>query len=81
MQRPATMTWSTPKTIGSEIPSKRSGHSWDLVGDVIYMFGGNDSMHSPPGPNNEMYKLDISSADFFWEKVIVLTWIYLDYFA
>jgi len=67
MQRPAEMVWSMPKCMG-EIPSRRSGHTLCLVGDVIYLFGGNDFCR-PPGPNNELFKLDISSNDFYWTKV------------
>eukprot|EP01040_Poterioochromonas_malhamensis_P019773 gene19773-23442_t len=67
MQRPAEMAWSNPKCIG-DVPSKRSGHSFNAVGDLIYLFGGND-MRRPPGPNNELFKLDISSSEFYWSKV------------
>ena len=67
MQRPAEMTWSTPKTMG-EPPTRRSGHSFCAVGDQVYLFGGND-LRRPPGPNAELYKLDISSAEFYWTKV------------
>ncbi|RYG67120.1 hypothetical protein EON64_08180, partial [archaeon] len=67
MQRPAEMTWSTPKCLG-EVPSRRSGHSFCAVGDLIYLFGGND-LRRPPGPNNDLYKLDMSSTEFYWSKV------------
>ena len=67
MQRPAEMIWSQPKCIG-EIPSKRSGHSFCIVGDFVYLFGGND-FRRPPGPNNELYKLDLSSSELYWSKV------------
>lgn len=67
MQRPAEMIWSQPKCIG-EGPSKRSGHSLVVVGDIIYLFGGTD-FRRPPGPNNDLYKLDMSSNDFYWSKV------------
>lgn len=67
MQRPAEMTWLTPKCIG-DIPSKRSGHSFCIAGDSVYMFGGND-FRRPPGPNSELYKLDIASSEFYWKKV------------
>jgi dynein heavy chain len=32
------------------------------------MFGGND-FRRPPGPNAELYKLDMSSNEFYWKKV------------
>jgi dynein heavy chain, axonemal len=67
MQRPAEMHWSVPKCIG-DIPSRRSGHSFCAVGDCSYLFGGND-MRRPPGPNNELYKLDMSSNEFYWSKL------------
>jgi len=67
MQRPAEMTWSTPKCVG-EPPSKRSGHCMVAVNDNIYLFGGND-FRRPPGPNNDLYKLDMSSSEFFWSKI------------
>jgi dynein heavy chain, axonemal len=67
MMRPAEMVWSSPKVMG-DLPSKRSGHSLSVVGDYCYLFGGND-FRRPPGPNNELYKLDISSNDVYWTKV------------
>ena len=67
MQRPAEMTWSNPKCVGAA-PSKRSGHSISIVGDQMYMFGGND-FRRPPGPNNDLYKLDMSSNEYFWTKI------------
>ena len=68
MQRPAEMTWSHPECTGNA-PTKRSGHTVTLVGsDTLYVFGGND-FRKPPGPNNELYKLDMSQAnEFFWQK-------------
>ena len=69
MQRPAEMVWSQQKC-GGEPPSKRSGHSMCIVGDYAYVFGGND-MRRPPGPNAELYKLDMSSNEFYWSKVEV----------
>lgn len=39
-----------------------------MVGDTVYLFGGND-FRRPPGPNNELYKLDTSSNEFYWTKV------------
>ena len=68
MQRPAEMTWLTPNCAGTA-PTKRSGHTISLVGDSLYIFGGND-FRRPPGPNNELYKLDMSQAqEYYWQKV------------
>ena len=67
MQRPAEMTWSQPKCMG-DAPSKRSGHSFSVVGDFGYLFGGND-FRRPAGPNNEIYKLDMSGSEFYWTKL------------
>jgi dynein heavy chain len=61
------MVWASPKTLG-EVPSKRSGHSFCIVGDYVYLYGGND-FRRPPGPNADLFKLDISSAEFYWSKV------------
>lgn len=67
MQRPAEMTWSSPKCMG-DVPSKRSGHSFCVVGDFAYLFGGND-LRRPPGPNGDLFKLDMSSTEFYWSKI------------
>eukprot|EP01041_Mallomonas_annulata_P001785 gene1785-3464_t len=66
-QRPAEMQWSQPRCLG-EIPSRRSGHSLCVVGDYAYLFGGND-FRKPPGPNNELFKLDMSGQEFYWTKL------------
>jgi dynein heavy chain len=67
MQRPSEMTWQQPRCLG-EVPSRRSGHSFCMVGDFAYLFGGND-FRRPPGPNNELYKLDMSGSEFYWSKI------------
>ena len=67
MQRPAEMIWSCEKASGVA-PSKRSGHSMCIVGDSAYVFGGND-FRRPPGPNSDLYKLNINSNEFAWSKV------------
>ena len=69
MQRPAEMTWSHPECTGTA-PSKRSGHTVTLVGtDQLFIFGGND-FRKPPGPNNELYKLDMSNSnEYYWQKI------------
>jgi dynein heavy chain len=45
-----------------------TGHSLSVIGDLVYLFGGND-FRKPAGPNNDLYKLDMSSNDFYWTKV------------
>ena len=62
------MTWSMPKCFGDDIPSRRSGHTLCLVGEFVYLFGGND-FRRPPGPNAELFKLDISNNEYYWTKV------------
>lgn len=69
MMRPAEMTWSIPKHMG-DLPSKRSGHSLTIINDVCYLFGGTD-FRRPIGPNNEIFKLDISSNEVYWTKIEV----------
>ena len=63
------MEWSQPRCIG-DLPTKRSGHSFTIVKNgMAYLFGGVDSRR-PPGPNNELFKLDMSNAQaFYWTKV------------
>lgn len=54
---------------GEERPSPRSAHTLVIAGEFAYMFGGCDKRR-PPGPNNELYKLDMSDKSFFyWSKV------------
>ena len=67
MQKPSEMTWASAKCLG-DVPSKRSGHSFSIVGDGGYLFGGSDS-RKPPGPNNELYRCDLNSAnELYWTK-------------
>ncbi|KAK7241082.1 dynein light chain binding protein [Aureococcus anophagefferens] len=54
---------------GEDRPSPRSAHTLVIAGEFAYMFGGCDKRR-PPGPNNELYKLDMSDKSFFyWSKV------------
>ena len=69
MQRPAEMIWSSQKASGNP-PSKRSGHSMCMVGDSAYIFGGSD-FRRPPGPNADLFRLDMSSNEFYWSKIEV----------
>jgi len=71
MQKAPQMEWKKPTCMG-EKPSRRSGHTFSLVkapagGSVVYLFGGCNSKTKPPGPCNDLYKLDL--ADYFWGKV------------
>ncbi|CAM9266952.1 unnamed protein product [Chrysoparadoxa australica] len=52
-----------------DLPTKRSGHSFTVVGSVGYLLGGCPQKR-PPGPTDEMYKLDMSNpGEFYWQKV------------
>ena len=70
-QRPAEVEWSQPRCIG-DLPTKRSGHSLTIVkSGMVYLFGGIDA-RTPAGPNNELYKLDMSNPEaFYWTHVKV----------
>ncbi|CAM9498163.1 unnamed protein product, partial [Phaeothamnion confervicola] len=68
MQTPPEMRWSKPDCMG-EPPTKRSGHSFTVVGTTGYLFGG-CPQRKPPGPTDELFKLDMSNpAEFYWQKV------------
>jgi dynein heavy chain len=64
------MTWDkwTKPDVKGDIPIKRSGHTFVVIdtkdGMAGYMFGGVRAKTSPPGPNNELYKLDLG--DKYW---------------
>ncbi|KAG2769665.1 Dynein alpha chain, flagellar outer arm [Phytophthora cactorum] len=64
------LAWIAPKQNG-EIPVKRSGHSFTLKSSdaetAVYMFGGCDHK-SPPGPTNELYRLDVTNG-YTWSKL------------
>ena len=54
---------------GEEKPSPRSAHTLVIAGEFAYLFGGCDKRR-PPGPNNELYKLDMTDKEmFYWMKV------------
>ncbi|CAM9944324.1 unnamed protein product [Discosporangium mesarthrocarpum] len=62
------MAWEKPKCMG-DVPAKRSGHSFTVVGSMGYLFGGVPQKR-PPGPTNDLFKLDMSNAgEFYWQKV------------
>ena len=71
MQTPAVMEWTPIRQEGEERPSPRSAHTLVSNGEFAYLFGGCDKRR-PPGPNNELYKLDMSDKSYFyWTKVHV----------
>lgn len=45
-----------------QVPTKRSGHSFTVVESTGYLFGGVPQAR-PPGPTNEMFKLDMSNRE------------------
>ena len=66
------MVWSKQKQIG-DVPSRRSGHSMVISNQggtpFAYMFGGCDN-RKPPGPNAELYKLDMSDpTGYYWQMI------------
>eukprot|EP00953_Heterococcus_sp_UTEX-ZZ885_P008452 5072-Heterococcus_DN1.PRE.1 len=62
------MRWDRPNCMG-EAPSKRSGHSFTVVGSTGYLFGGCPQKR-PPGPTDDMYKVDMSNPrEFYWQKI------------
>ena len=66
------MVWSKQKQIG-DVPTRRSGHSMVISNQggtpFAYMFGGCDN-RKPPGPNAELYKLDMSDpAGYYWQMI------------
>lgn len=63
------MTWAAAPHEGEEKPSPRSAHSLVQNGSEAWMFGGMDKRR-PPGPNNELYKLDLSDKEtFYWMRI------------
>jgi dynein heavy chain len=69
MQQEAVMTWAAAPHEGEEKPSPRSAHSLVQNGSEAWMFGGMDKRR-PPGPNNELYKLDLSDKEtFYWMRI------------
>ena len=55
--------------MNGDIPSRRSGHSFTIIGSNGYLFGGID-YKSPPGPTNELYCLKLQNDDLFSWKVV-----------
>ena len=70
MQCPAEMRWEIPKCVG-DLPKKRSGHTFTAMDSFAYMFGGCVAGgENPPGPTNDLYKLDMcSDSEFYWIKL------------
>lgn len=66
-QDTGTLTWSKAQVTGEIRPPKRFGHSFTVIGQAGYLFGGVDEETSPPGPNNDLYILSLR--DFSWTRV------------
>ena len=69
------VSWKKIETYGfggkqRNIPSKRSGHTFTLLGTNGFLFGGCDNS-TPPGPTNELFQLKLSaeSQPCEWMKV------------
>jgi len=63
------MSWEPRRQEGESRPTPRSAHTLVISGDFAYMFGGCDKRR-PPGPNGELFKLDMSDKNYFyWSKV------------
>ena len=67
LQDAGKLEWGQPLHNGS-FPSRRSGHSFTIIGSNGYLFGGIDHK-SPPGPTNEMYILELKNDAFRWKKI------------
>merc|ERR1712179_297562 len=50
-------------------PLARSSHGVSIVGDTLYMFGGEHSARHPV--NNTLYALDLGTPDSAWREVRV----------
>ena len=55
--------WSRQKTYGEDIPNMGKSSFHSIVGNYLYIFGGNNDQ----GFCNELYKLDLKK--FHWYKV------------
>lgn len=54
------LRWSTVTQSG-EAPTKRYGHSLNIVGNNAFLFAGCDARR-PPGPNSDVYVLRVSNS-------------------
>ena len=61
------MLW-TEKEVKSS-PVSRSSHGVSIVGDTVYMFGGEHEARTPVA--NDLHSLDLSQATLEWRKVAV----------
>lgn len=50
--------WTKIEQVADRVPSKRSGHTLTALGTSAYLFGGTE-LKSPPGPNNDLYSVDL----------------------
>ena len=64
------LTWQSPEpeiADGNAAPSKRSGHTFTVIGNSGFLFGGCDSK-SPPGPSNTVHLLTIRTSKYEWSE-------------
>lgn len=52
-------------SLRTQVPTKRSGHSFTVVESTGYLLGGVPQAR-PPGPTNEMFKLDMSNREYLY---------------
>ena len=67
LQDAGSLIWQQPLQNG-EIPNRRSGHTFTVIGSNGFLFGGIDHK-SPPGPTNEIFCLKLQNDAFSWSKV------------
>jgi len=61
------VAWAKLENVGT-VPTKRSGHTLTMLGNIGYMFGGID-LKTPPGPNNDLYSFEIGPNEITWSKI------------
>ena len=67
LQDAGSLVWQQPLQSG-EIPNRRSGHTFTVIGTNGFLFGGIDHA-SPPGPSNDIYRLKLKNDAFTWSKI------------
>ena len=63
----STITWSEVKA--PKVPLARSSHGVSVVGDTLFMFGGEHSARDPIG--TEVHSLDLAAESPQWTEVAV----------
>ena len=63
----STITWSEVKA--PKVPLARSSHGVSVVGDTLFMFGGEHSARDPIG--TEVHSLDLGADSPQWVEVAV----------